>query len=137
MTNHKLYQQFYTLLLLFNFNSSCNGQNQKLLPKENKTVINFRDKTLVHRSKDAAYGPSDIVQCMVKDKDGNLWFGITGGNGVFRYDGKVFTPFTTQDGLFNNHVGSILEDKNGNIRFGTEGGVCRYDGQSFNYFKSL
>ena len=72
-----------------------------------------------------------------KDKDGNLWFGITGGNGVFRYDGKVFTPFTTQDGLFNNHVGSILEDKNGNIWFGTEGGVCRYDGKAFNYFKSL
>ena len=72
-----------------------------------------------------------------KDKDGNLWFGITGGNGVFRYDGKVFTHFTTQDGLCNNDVGSILEDKNGNIWFCTEGGVCRYDGKAFNYFKSL
>lgn len=29
----------------------------------------------------------------------------------------------------------ILEDKEGGIWFGTLNGVCRYDGNTFNYFK--
>ena len=71
---------------------------------------------------------------MVKDKAGNLWFGITGGDGVFHYDGKVFTHFTTKDGLCNNDVGSILEDKNGDLWFCTDGGICRYDGKKMTHF---
>ena len=85
---------------------------------------------------DTASQISEYVIEVFEDTKGNLWF-ETMSDGAARYDGKVFTHFTTQDGLCNNDVGSILEDKNGNIWFGTEGGVCRYDGQSFNYFKSL
>jgi len=90
------------------------------------------------------------------DKTGNLWFGTQGG-GVSRYDGnrveaiergdtiaqrtqqdlkkingklvKSFTNFTTAQGLANNTVLSITEDKTGNLWFGTDGGgVSRYDG---------
>ena len=69
---------------------------------------------------------------------GNLWFGTDGG-GVSRYDGKSlpagqasFTNFTTEQGLANNTVLSITEDKRGNLWFGTQGGgVSRYDGKSF------
>ena len=59
---------------------------------------------------------------------GNLWFGTSGG-GACRYDGKSFTNFTTAQGLANNNVRSITEDKTGNLWFGTYGGgVSRYDG---------
>jgi ligand-binding sensor domain-containing protein/serine phosphatase RsbU (regulator of sigma subunit) len=68
------------------------------------------------------------------DKNGNLWFGTSGG-GVSRYDGKSFTNFTTAQGLANNVVTSITEDKSGNLWFGTDGGgVSRYDGTSFRNF---
>ncbi len=36
--------------------------------------------------------------------------------------------FTTEDGLADNTVTSILEDSEGNLWFGTLGGVSRYDG---------
>ena len=71
---------------------------------------------------------SNEVRCALQDKAGNLWFGTT-GEGVYRYDGKLFTQFTIKDGLSNNGVYSILEDKNSNIWFGTIDGPCRYDGK--------
>ncbi|MEP6701108.1 MAG: two-component regulator propeller domain-containing protein, partial [Bacteroidota bacterium] len=41
-----------------------------------------------------------------------------------------FTQFTVKDGLNSNTVWSILEDKTGNIWFGTDYGVCRYNGKT-------
>lgn len=66
-----------------------------------------------------------------KDRKGNIWFG-TNGNGAFKYNGKEFTQFTTQDGLTDNTVDNILEDSKGNMWFGTRfGGVSRYEGKTF------
>ena len=72
------------------------------------------------------------VKCIVEDQDGALWFGTSGG-GVSRYDGDGpdgayrsdrghFTTFTTEDGLAANSVRAILEDREGVLWFGTEGG---------------
>ncbi len=66
----------------------------------------------------------------VEDSKGNLWFGSI-GSGVYRYDGKSFRNFTTKDGLPNNEIVCIYEDKIGNIWFGANGGASRYDGISF------
>lgn len=62
------------------------------------------------------------------DKEGNLWFGST-GEGIYRYDGKFFTQFTTKDGLTSNTIYSMLEDNEGNIWIGTDNGLCRYEGK--------
>ena len=70
---------------------------------------------------------------VLEDRKGNFWFGSV-GSGVYYYDGKSFTNFTTRDGLANNRVGNIYEDKSGNIWFATGGGVSRYDGKSFRNF---
>jgi hypothetical protein len=50
------------------------------------------------------------VVCQLLDKDGNLWFSIS-GEGAYRYDGKSFTNITTKDGLCNNDVGAIIQDR--------------------------
>lgn len=71
---------------------------------------------------------ADNVHCGLQDKAGNLWFGTT-GDGVYRYDGKLFFNYTMKDGLNSNTVWSILEDKTGNIWIGTDAGVCRFDGK--------
>ena len=48
---------------------------------------------------------------------------------------KSFTTFTDKEGLTNNTVLSMLEDKSGNLWFGTNGGgVSKYDGKSFTTF---
>lgn len=71
---------------------------------------------------------------VLEDSKGNFWFGSI-GSGVYFYDGESFTNFTTREGLINNEIVSIYEDKIGNIWLGANGGVSRYDGKSFlNYF---
>lgn len=67
---------------------------------------------------------------------GNIWFGTDGG-GVSRFDGRSFTSFSISQGLSNNNIWGIAEDKSGNLWFGTAGGgVFKYDGVSFtNYTK--
>ncbi len=96
----------------------------------------------------------NVVLCIVEDKKGNLWFGTYGG-GVSKYDGnrveaiekgenvsfenkrdlkKVngkfvssFTNYTTAQGLADNTIKCILEDKKGNMWFGTnEKGLSKY-----------
>lgn len=70
---------------------------------------------------------------VLQDSKGNFWFGSI-GSGVYYYDGKSFRNFTTKDGLLNNDVVSIYEDKTGNIWFGVFGGVSSYNGKSFQNF---
>jgi ligand-binding sensor domain-containing protein len=75
-------------------------------------------------------------------KSGSVWFGNY--NGVWRHDGQALTNFTIHPASYKDKpnstdkpysVYSILEDKDGNLWFGTEKmGVCRYDGKSFTWF---
>jgi ligand-binding sensor domain-containing protein len=92
------------------------------------------DPTFV-MSKDtiATYGPQSITRSVLLDSKDKLWF--ASWQGIIRYDGTSFTNFTLQEGLRHFHVFSILEDKNGNLWFGTiGGGLYRYDGKSFTLF---
>jgi sugar lactone lactonase YvrE len=55
--------------------------------------------------------------------------------GVWRYDGKSYTKFTTKEGLIHNGVFCTVEDQDGNLWFGTRNmGLCRYDGKVFTKF---
>lgn len=71
---------------------------------------------------------------VLEDRKGNFWLASI-GSGVYYYNGKSFRNFTTKDGLANDRVTNIYEDKIGNIWFGTESGASRYDGKSFQNFK--
>jgi ligand-binding sensor domain-containing protein len=127
MEKHYLRTQIYLFLLLFVWITSCNGQNKT--EKQVETNLIELPKILKSQGiyKDAAIG------CGVQDKAGNLWFG-SNGEGVYRYNpsaslragGKPFTHFTVKDGLDNDIVYSILEDKAGNIWVGTKTGLNRY-----------
>jgi len=70
---------------------------------------------------------------VLEDRKGDLWF-ASKDSGVYYYNGRFFQHFTTRDGLANNRVGNIYEDKSGNIWFATGGGASRYDGKSFRNF---
>jgi len=113
------------------------------------------------------HGPRNITRGMLQDKHGDYWFatweGIikydgkvftnitlkedlrhfhafwfgTIGGGVYKYDGKTYTNFTTKDGLAGNEIGCIMEDRSGNIWFGTTDGASKYDGNKFTNYTTL
>ena len=123
MTIHYLGRPIYSLLLVLTFLTSCNGQTNT----QSQTDSQPTGQLKLVKTQGSREG--DNVHCSLQDKAGNLWFGTT-GDGVYRYDGKLFTQFTKKDGLNSNCLYSILEDKEGNIWFGTENGACRYDGKN-------
>ncbi|MHC4416625.1 MAG: two-component regulator propeller domain-containing protein [Planctomycetota bacterium] len=80
---------------------------------------------------------------MIVDRAGDLWLGHPGhfpdnlGGGASRCDGKSFKQFTQEDGLSSTNVYCMLEDKAGNIWFGSaDAGACRYDGKTFTNFSA-
>lgn len=78
-------------------------------------------------------GPRTIVRNVLQDSKGNYW--LASWSGIVRYDGKVFTNFTLKDGLRKFHMFSVLEDKAGNLWFGSiRGGLYKYDGKLFSLF---
>ncbi len=75
-----------------------------------------------------------IVNCIIQDNFGNLWFGTDGG--ATKYDGKNFTTLTDKEGLANISVLSMLQDKKENIWFSGFGGVSKYDGKYFTTYNT-
>ncbi len=54
------------------------------------------------------------------------------------YDGRAWKTFTSADGLASDVVYSIAEDRQGNLWFGTDMGVSRYDGLAWrSYLREL
>lgn len=122
-------KSIYCLPLLLVFITSCNGQVKKNAAQAtiNKQTPIEGDHPKIVRTLGTN---SEVMHCELLDKDGNLWFSII-GEGAYRYDGKSFINFTTKDGLCNNNVGSIIEDRAGHILLGTSSGICKYDGNKF------
>lgn len=126
MIKYNLDQQLFSVLLLFVFMASCNGQDkpklsEKPFPHEQNVKLN------------TAAQISEYVVEIFEDTKGNLWFG-TVSDGAVRYDGKSITYFSTKDGLCDNTVVGINEDKEGNIWFGTHNGISKYNGKTFTTF---
>lgn len=98
---------------------------------DGKTLNNVAEKAAVN-----------WAYTIFEDRNGNLWFATEDGGGqrdepggVWRFDGKSFTKFTTKDGLIHNGVFCAVEDKDGNLWFGTRYmGLCKYDGKTFTNF---
>ena len=97
---------FLTLLTIF---TSCNGQ---------KTI----GKSVNELGKHLWY--------IFQDSKNNYWFS-SNGEGVYLYDGKKIFNFTTKDGLANDTIRQIQEDKFGNIFIATFGGISKFDGKTF------
>ena len=88
--------------------------------------------------------PSALLQSVLADREGCLWFGAE--TGLTRYDGERFVTYDEADGLASSGVFSMLEDRQeqlwggvfsmledrqGQLWFGTGNGLTRYDGERF------
>ena len=152
-----LNSQIYLLLFSVIFTTSCSSQIS-----ENNSAQSVAITTeILSKGNDSINTPpridsvlqfSVMITSMFEDSKGNFWFG-SHGDGLCRYDGKQFTYFTVKQGLPNgtvreiapgpdwsktrkinagNQIGSIQEDKNGNIWLKNgDNIISKFDGQAF------
>lgn len=133
---------FASLLLLLCF-TACRSQDQSSISKEKK--VNkplFEIPSILDLPSEEAAQIGEYIVALFEDSKGILWIG-TMSKGVARYDASLpegvgqdrsLTYFTTEDGLPNNTVVSIEEDKEGNLWFGTHAGLSNYNGKTFTNF---
>lgn len=73
------------------------------------------------------------LRALLEDRRGNLWVGTK--TGIACFDGHRFTFYTNLEGNRSWEVSSILQDRNGDIWFGSlNRGVVRFDGSSFLHY---
>lgn len=87
-------------------------------------------QSLRDRVAQRVFAPNESVRCGHLHRDGSMWFG-TNHEGVYRYNGESFVHYSERDGLVSNLVNAITHDRSGNLWFGTDRGLCRFDGESF------
>jgi PAS domain S-box-containing protein len=65
------------------------------------------------------------VRSMLIDQQGNLWAGTT-TSGIFRVAGNRVSSFGRRDGLSDDRILSLYEDREGSLWVGTSGGLDRF-----------
>lgn len=74
------------------------------------------------------------VRSLYSDHDDNLWV-TTNGDGLYRFKDRAIRMFTTQDGLPNNVVNTVIAAHDGTIWVGMNcGGLARFDGTRFQVY---
>ncbi|MCX6581187.1 MAG: helix-turn-helix domain-containing protein [Candidatus Aminicenantes bacterium] len=68
--------------------------------------------------------PAYDIRGLYADPRGNLWLGLNGG-GLGRFSNAVLSLYTTDSGLPNNYIFSILEDDQKNLWLSSSKGVFR------------
>lgn len=85
--------------------------------------------------------PGYEIKCIFRDSQNRMWIGMLGGgfsvcNPSEDYRNLKFVHYSTTDGLVNNMVESIIEDKTGKIWIATQYGLSRFspDTETFENF---
>jgi ligand-binding sensor domain-containing protein len=106
---------------------------------DGKTLTNFTKEKGLNDPDFIASGKPRLgtlarVYSINEDNNGNIWVGTVDA-GVWKYDGKNLTNYTTKNGLTSNAVNTIYKDNKGELWFGTDGnGLCKFNGTAFTEF---
>lgn len=112
------------LTLLMAVTLSCNSQSQS--NKKNQSVHSKIDTTKLNYKTG--------VRSILEDSKGNIWFGSYNEGVCLLQNGKL-QYFTTQNGLSDNQVRNIYEDKNGIIWFECGIGLSIYDDKKMTVYR--
>jgi ligand-binding sensor domain-containing protein/signal transduction histidine kinase len=82
---------------------------------------------LYDRDNTPAFAENNIFNLMVA-RDDTLWIATEGG-GLIRYKDGVFRSFSAKDGLINDFVRVVYQDRKGTIWVGTDTGLLRFSGE--------
>ena len=128
----------FILILTSVFLSACNSRNvNATIQEQNITPLAKSDSNFLKGEMVSSVGNN--IRCILHDSKNNYWFG-SDSSGLFFYSIKTESSanwrnailhITEKDGLCNNQIRSIQEDKFGNIWFTTGNGICFYNGKEF------
>ena len=91
-------------------------------------VLRVRDDVLVNETQVAAALPQ-AIRCLCAASDGSLWIGY-GGTGVGRLKEGRFTQFRSTQGIYDEYISQIIEDRHGRLWFaGNRGLFCVREGE--------
>jgi ligand-binding sensor domain-containing protein/signal transduction histidine kinase len=91
-------------------------------------LLRFDGARLVLFDRDNAPAFTDNnVFCLTVTSDDALWIATEGG-GLIRYKDGAFRHFSGKDGLLNDFVRSVYQDKKGRIWIGTDNGLFQFLG---------
>ena len=100
---------------------ACTANGLNLLSEDGKFIRFYKKDGL----------PNNLIYGMLEDEQGNLWVSTNQGLSKIRYENnKLLTKnYTRQNGLLNNEFNqhAFLKLKNGQLVFGTKGGVNYFD----------
>jgi signal transduction histidine kinase/ligand-binding sensor domain-containing protein len=99
------------------------GGEGSLLALTRAGVIRFRDGKAEPFAVEA--GGRLLTAKLLRDRDGGLWIPTLGQGLLHVHNGKT-DSFLTPDGLSDDYVHSLFEDREGNIWAGTAGGLDRF-----------
>jgi ligand-binding sensor domain-containing protein len=120
---------FLSLITLL---TSCNAHTSNL---KNNTE-QFSEQLL---KGDTVKELGSSIMVVYQDKKNVYWFG-SWETGVYRYDGKTIINYTTKNGLAQNRVDEIKEDKSGNIYFNSchpNSTISKFDGHTFTTLSAI
>ena len=127
-----------------------NGETMKVLDAEGAVRVLLEDRQgrvwaggtgglsqwqgdQVHRFTQREGLPGNLVMALHESDDGALWIG-TYDNGLSRFKDGRFTNYSTERGLFNNGVFTILEDARGYFWMSCNKGIYRVSRQQLEDF---
>ncbi len=98
--------------------SEVNGLN--LLDRKNNTFQYYKKN-----NDDTCSLSNNGVNCIYEDMHNRLWVGTKEGLNLFDTKKRTFRRFTVKDGLPNEIICEILEDKKGNLWISTNNGISK------------
>jgi ligand-binding sensor domain-containing protein/signal transduction histidine kinase len=69
-------------------------------------------------------GRDTLVKSFAEDPQGNIWMGMWGNRGLYRYNGRQFTGFSSRDGVPPGTIFALLTDSMGRLWIGAASGLA-------------
>jgi len=115
------------------YGSSCYGLDVKgrvCLFRLKYGLYTFQDCMRVDIISKDAIPFRSAGQCFMFDLHRTWWFG-TNAEGICRYDGSVWTNYSTIDGIPSNSTSYCVLKSEHDVWFSTTGGICHWDGAAW------